>query len=396
MILPGASSRGGETWTRRMAKCWAATLALLLAAAACQRAAAPARAMDSSGGVRVAGPGVQPKLGFACCDKGIKAMQDLFADPSVLADLASLHAEVAVQIADFSPQRAGIVQQLNRAGIGAVAWLVLAPQDGFYMNADNAAAAAARVTAFEQWTQENHLRWDAVGLDIEPDFGQLSALSKHRLRLYGTLLRRSLNMKRMTRAEQAYSSLIRELQAQGFRVQTYQMPYLPAERRVGTTLIDRMLGTVDVRGNDEYLMIYSSYARQGGAGMIWALGRGAQGISIGVTDGDSTPGIGNGPLDWNEFSRDLIVASHFTQQIGVYNLEGCVRQGFLRRLLTMNWGQSVVIPPASIGRAERLGLIVRSVLWMVSRLPWLAAAVLLLLAGLIVWRRSRMKPTRTP
>jgi hypothetical protein len=394
MIFSAVSSHGLKSCPAPLEKYRTAILSVLLAALACPFTATAQSVSDSSGGIPIAGPGVQPQLGFACCDKGIEAMQELFADPHVVAELAGLHAEVAVQIADFSPERAAIVEKLNQAGISVVAWLVLAPQDGFYLDADDAGAAAARVAAFEKWTQENHLHWEAVGLDIEPDFNQLAALRNHRLRLLEMLLLRSLNTKRMTQATQAYSSLIRQLQGQGFRVQTYQMPYLPAERDVGTTLIDRMLGTVDVRGNDEYLMLYSSYARQVGAAIIWSLGRGAQGISIGVTDG-GTPGTGTGALDWNEFSRDLIVASHFTKQIGVYNLEGCVHQGFLPRIETMDWNQSVVISAASIARARRLGLLMRTVLWIASRLPWLLAAALLLITWWIVRRRVRKKRALT-
>ena len=78
--------------------------------------------------------------------------------------------------------------------------------------------------------------------------------------------------------------------------------------------------------------------------MIWSLGRGAQGIAVGSTDGETPPGGGSGPLDWDEFSRDLIVASPYSRQLGVYDLEGCVRQGFLPRLKTMDWNKSVVIP----------------------------------------------------
>lgn len=63
--------------------------------------------------------------------------------------------------------------------------------------------------------------------------------------------------------------------------------------------------------------------------MISSLGANARAIAIGSVDGDTSPGTSNGPLDWNEFFRDLIVASHFTTQIGAYDLEGCVHKGFL-------------------------------------------------------------------
>jgi hypothetical protein len=127
--------------------------------------------------------------------------------------------------------------------------------------------------------------------------------------------------------------------------------------------------------------------------MIWSLGPHAWGIGIGSTDGNSDAGTGSGPLDWNEFSRDLIVASHFTRQIGVYDLEGCVRQGFLPRLLAMDWGQSVVIPRESAQRAARVGFVARSILWIVSNLIYLVSAAFLLIGWLLWRRRARRKST---
>ena len=46
------------------------------------------------------------------------------------------------------------------------------------------------------------------------------------------------------------------------------MPYIPAERSAHSSILDRLLGTVDVRGNREYLVLYTNVARLVGAGMI--------------------------------------------------------------------------------------------------------------------------------
>ena len=317
-------------------------------------------------------------------------MQSLFANGDVIADLLVLHAEVAIPILDFTLERAQVVHRLNLYGIPVIAWVMLSKKEGFYLNADNAPSAAARVTEFEQWTTENNLHWAAVGLDIEPNFAELQVFAHHRWSLIAMLLGRALNEARITRARQEYSTLIHQLQSRGYPVQTYLMPYVPAERSVHSSLLDRLLGTVDVRGNEEYLMLYTSYARQVGTGMIWSLGRNAEGIAIGSTDGGAAPGSVTGPLDWEEFSRDLIVASHFTRKIGVSDLEGCARQGFLPRLKDMDWSESVTIPTESIARAERFGKLFRIVLWLGSNLLYLAFAFLLLL---IVWR-IRRKRTR--
>ncbi|MGA2219391.1 MAG: hypothetical protein ABSG51_14970, partial [Terracidiphilus sp.] len=299
----------------------------------------------------------------------------------------------AMPTTDFSPQRADVVQLLNRQGIPVVGWIVLPQEQGYYLTADDAPQAAARVADFEAWTTIYGLRWTAVGLDIEPNFAELARLQSRKWRLIKTLLDRSVNFHRISRARKAYSILIDRIRSHGYPVQIYRMPYVPAERSVHSTLPDRLLGTVDVRGDQDYLMLYTSYARPVGAGMIWSLGPRAWGIGIGSTDGNADPGTGSGPLDWNEFSRDLIVASHFTRQIGVYDLEGCVHQGFLPRLLAMDWSQSVVIPKESARRAARFGFIARSILWIVSNLIYLVSASFLLIGWLLWFRRARRRST---
>ena len=347
----------------------------------------------NSDGIRVQGPGVPPQLEFACCEHGIEEMQSLFAQPSLLGLLKSLHATVAIPIADFSSQRADAVRLLNQQGIPVVAWILLPKEQGYYLTADNAPQAAARIADVERWTASYGLRWAAVGLDIEPDFAGLMQLRTHSWRLVSTLLARSANIGRMRRARKAYALLIDQIRARGYPVQIYQMPYIPAERSVHTTLPDRLLGTVDVSADQNYLMLYTSYARPAGAGIIWSLGSHASGIAIGITDGDGNAGTGSGPLDWSEFSRDLIVASHFTRQIGVYDLEGCVRQGFLPRLVAMDWDQSVVIPEQSAQRAARIGLISRSILWIASNLIYLIFIAFLFVSWLIWRRRVRREST---
>ncbi len=342
-------------------------------------------AAQSSAGIRVQGPGVAPHIEFACCEHGVEEMQALFAQPGVIDLVKRLHASIAIPTSDFSPQRAEVVRSLNRQGVPVVGWILLSKEQGRYMTADNASQAALRVDAFERWSREYGLQWAAVGLDIEPNFGELTQLRNHRWRLIGTLLGRSLSGGRIAKARDEYARLVDEIRSRGYAVQTYQMPYVPAERSVHSSLLDRMLGTADVTGDQNYLMLYTSFARPIGAGMIWSLGPHAQAIAIGSTDGDAAPGTAGGPLDWNEFSRDLIVASHFTNQIGVYDLEGCVRRGFLPRLAAMNWSQSVTIPEEAVRRAKLVGLLARSALWVGSNLVFFIAAGLLILG----WRLRR-------
>lgn len=339
----------------------------------------------------------RPELVFAC-DQPTDQLDGLFT-PAVVADLAALHAGVALSTEDFSPARAATVRRLERAGIPLTAWLVLPRDQGYYVNAGNAAQTAERFAAFDRWSRVHDLHWAAVGLDIEPSLTEFAALQEHRMRLVALLLRRAVDGARVVRAHAAYAALIRRMQAAGYRVQTYQLPFIADERRAHTTLLERVLGLVDVRGDEEVLMLYSSFNHQTGAGMLWAYGPAAQAIAVGSTarSGDAATDARVPPLDWEEFSRDLIVAAHFSRTVGMYSLEGCVQQGFLRRLRTLDWEAPVVLPAESIARANQFRARVQRVLWIGSHLPWLLGGgflVLVIAAVMFVVRRRRASTRR--
>jgi hypothetical protein len=95
-----------------------------------------------------------------------------------------------------------------------------------------------------------------------------------------------------------------------------------------------------------------------------------------------------------EFSRDLMVANHFSHLIGGYNLEGSVQQGFLARLKNVNWNESVTISAESVRRATQLRARVQRVLWMLSNLPYFLIAILIALLWTIVgWNKRRLRRT---
>jgi hypothetical protein len=355
----------------------ATVLALLLAA------------MGSAASVQVRGSGQPPQLAFAC-ELSVEPLRSLFSDPAVVADLQSLKAGVSLALVDLSPQRAEVVRRLNAAGIPVTAWLALPADQGYYFNAGNAPQAAARFAKFEKWTAAFGLRWAAVGLDIEPGVQEFAALQQgHRWKFAATLVRRYFDTGSVTRARQAYAELIRQIQARGYPVQTYQLLFMADERRVHTTLLERLFGLVDVRSDDEVLMLYSSFKHESGGALIWKYGPDAQTIVVGVTAGDPQPDPKFRPLNWEELSRDLVIASHFTREVGVYSLEGCVRQGFLGRLVKFDWSQTVSISADSMARVARFRLIVQAVLWTVSRLPYLIAALVAVIWFL--WRRRRRR-----
>ena len=60
-------------------------------------------------------------------------------------------------------------------------------------------------------------------------------------------------------------------------------------------------------------MLYSSFMRALGPGLIWAYGPEAAAIGVGTTGGGpDIPGSPQMPsLSWEEFARDLCLARHF-------------------------------------------------------------------------------------
>ena len=364
---------------------------LLTAIASLSIIAAPEPRNHSPGDIEVSGgkEAGPPDLVFAC-DGPTGELESLFSQPGVISNLKDLKAGIALALPDLSADRARLVQQLNQAGIPVTAWLALPGDEGYYLNAGNAPEAAARFVAFKKWTAAHGLQWAALGLDIEPsiqEFGSVRQGDKWHLAL--TLIGRYFDLGRVYRARDAYSALIRQIQADGYRVETYQFPFIVDERRVRSTLLERLAGIVDVRGDLEVLMIYTSFNHKLDSALIDVYGPDAQGVAVGLTSGSGSA-TRFGPLNWEEFSRDLMVANHFSRVIGVYNLQGCVRQGFLPRLKAVNWNQAVKIPAETIHKATQLRARVQTALWIGSYLPCFIAAILIALTWIIVrWKRRQ-------
>jgi hypothetical protein len=345
--------------------------------------------------IRVAGGkgGEPPHLVFAS-DQSTGDLEAMLSEPGVVRDLLDLKAGIALG-PDFTVDQANLVRQLNRDGIPVTAGLTLPTEQGYYLNSSNGRQAQVRFEDFEKWTTANGLRWADIVLDIEPniqDFATLRQGSKWHLFL--TLLGRYPDVRRVREAKYTYTALIQEIRSHGYQVETCQFPFIADERAVRSSVLERLTGIVDVRGDLEVLMVYTSFHQSLDSALIWVYGPDAPAIAVGSTTGPtSDPHFAR--LNWEEFSRDLMVANHFSHVIGVYNLEGAVRQGFLARLKNVHWNESVTISAESVRRATQLRARVQRVLWIVSNLPYFLAVTLVAFAWAIVWwkkRRLRRNP----
>ncbi len=325
-----------------------------------------------------------PRLTFAC-ELDPARLTALFADGTVAAELRAIEARVALMLSDFSDARAMVVRQLNAAGVPVVAIPLMPYEDGYYFTTGNAPRAAERYEQWQGWAAEHRLAWEGVGLDIEPEARIYELLVAKPRALLPMLLPRLRDTGRIRRARAAYAALVEQIRADGYHVGNYQFPIIIEERRAGSTLLQRLLGLVDVATDREVWMLYSSVMRGIGPALLWSYGPEAQAIGVGSTGGGpDIPGHPQVPaLGWEELAEDLRLARRSCDDLLIHSLEGCVQRGFLPRLRTFDWHQEATRPAnawlaASLRRTlllafwasahplETLGLASASI-WILSR-----------------------------
>jgi hypothetical protein len=339
---------------------------------------------------------VAPRLNFAC-ELAADDLTALFADGMVVEQLVALGASVTLGLLDLSAERAAVVRRLNAAGIPLTAWLLLPLDEGYWFNANNAPLAAARYDAFHAWSAEHGLVWAGVGIDVEPDTREIQHLlggpRGPRWPLALTLLRRIVDDRARARAATQYARLVARARADGYPVHSYELPFLEDERAVGGSLLYRILGLVDVGADRAIPMLYTSFMGSRGVGFLWSYGRGKEAIIVGSTGGGVKLGglDQERPLDWEEFARDLRLASRLAGDVGVFSLEGCVRRGFLDRLCDFDWDAPLTLPTDAAATIDRWRAIARCVLWITAR-PYL----LLALVGLLLTLRGRVRTLKGP
>jgi len=332
-----------------------------------------------------------PRLIFFC-ELDTPQLRELFQTNEVLDALQKLGAGVALAIRDFSDERAQVVCRMNEAGIPVTAWLLLPEEQGYWFNLDNAPLAVQRYADFKAWSEKKGLKWQRIGLDIEPDFRLITALKEGVFLFFKVLF---LTLKRRKKlfstARKMYEQLIEQIHADGYEVEAYQLPPVLEERRTRSSVLQRWLGILDLAVDREILMLYSSFSRPWGDAMLLSYGKDAQYVAIGSTGGGvDLEGVADTrPLDWQEFSRDLLIAGLLKPEVAVFSLEGCVHQGFLERLEKFDWQQSIQVERKKYVIVQQVRQLLAAKLWLLER-PWLPAVIFLLLILLQVRRRRKL------
>jgi hypothetical protein len=322
----------------------------------------------------------RPRLTFFC-ELPPDDLKALFADENLVTDLVDLEAGVSLGILDLGRERAEVVRRLNEAGIPVTAWQLLPKEQGYWFNAGNAAEAARRYGEFKTWAGEHDLRFVALGLDLETDIRNAEALTLGGWSALSNLLSRSFHFERARRAHYDYALLVAQMHGDGYSVESYVFPPILDERRVGSNLLRRLGGLVDVTTDREVPMLYSSFFRPRGAGLLWSYASEAHAVAVGSTGGGVAVAGADQvqPLDWNELSRDLRLAHRWVGDVYVFSLEGCARQGFLGRLKKFDWDRPFTPPVSAAAQIGQLRCALRTALWISAHpLTTVLAAVVVL------------------
>ena len=166
------------------------------------------------------------------------------------------------------------------AGIPMTAWIVLPKAHGYYVNVGNAAQTAARFSEFDKWTTDNGLRWEAVGLDIEPTFQEFGSLTGDVRRLAIMVIRRSFDWERVRRARGDYQALVRQHAGPRLSlckpINSRSSPTTEGGLDASATHL-RSRGRPRQRGSADALQ---SLSEPFGAGLIWAYRPDAQIVAV--------------------------------------------------------------------------------------------------------------------
>lgn len=325
--------------------------------------------------------GEKPELSFYCELKENEFVE-LFADSSLIKDLTEMKVSLRIGLHDFSTGRADVIRRLNKAGIPMYAWLLLPEEDGYWFNMFNGDKAIQRYHDFKEWTTGNNLKWQGIGLDIEPDMNDGKMAVKHPWRFAWKAYKRLYDNKSLKNAKETYHKLITEMKADGYMVESYIIPYLFEERAKKTTSLQKLMGIVDIETDREIPMLYTSLLDN--PGIIPLYHKGNSPVALGSTGGGvNIEGIELASLTWDKLERDLLVASRLTNEIVIFCLETTVQKDFLSKIKSIDYNKPVPDISVNLEKSEKINSYLKFLLGVLDHPLLLTIVILLLISGII-------------
>jgi len=315
------------------------------------------------------------------CDIPAAELADFF-DEALIAHMGVHRLRICLTMRDFSPLRAELVRRLNRARIVVVAWIVRDEHDSardYRMH--DAALLGERYREFLQWSTQHGLGWDAIGIDIEPDIRDAVRFGDQPTVDVNTLVRRIADRWHIDAATSDYATVVTQMRADGFAVESYEIPFVRDDRVSGSTIARRLLGLPDLAADRTVIQLYSSNVRPYGPGLIATYAPEASSVLIGSIAADGH----NRPLSENELLRDLgHVAACGVTHIYIADMQAVYAVPGLADLIVAQAWRTQTLPPTDEvhHQVSRMRAGVRALLWAGARpavlLPLLIPVLLLI------------------
>jgi hypothetical protein len=325
-----------------------------------------------------------PRISFFNEMKSPQLVQ-FFSDTTIIPDLQKLNAGIRMGILDLTPERASVIQRLNRAGIPVVAWLLLPEEEGYWFFSGNGDLAMKRYRDTRKWAVENGLVFKGIGIDLELDMNDVRLMKSHPWNMARKMFARLYSKSSLEEGRRKYAELLATIKADSFMVESYYIPFIRDETASNRTALQQMTGILDITTEREIPMLYSSFMGNPD-GLLQVFGKDAHArlVAIGSTGGGVDPTLPS--LNYDQLVHDLSEASAFADEVHIFSLEGCVEKGFLSRLT----GQSLVPPPVTVtSQVEKVTRLKKNILTISAVLshPTLFLAgvllIILLFAGLL-------------
>jgi len=305
-----------------------------------------------------------------------------FFDEALLAHMGVHRVRLCLTMRDFSPLRAELVRRLNRARIAVVAWIVRDEHDSardYRMH--DAVLVGERYREFFQWSTQHGLGWDAIGIDVEPDIRDAVRFGDQPTVDVNTLVRRIADRWHIDAATADYATVVTQMRADGFAVESYEIPFVRDDRVSGSTIARRLLGLPDLAADRTVIQLYSSNVRPYGPGLIATYAPEASSVLIGSIAADGH----NRPLSENELLRDLgHVAACGVTHIYIADMQAVYAVPGLADLIVAQAWRTQTLPPTDEihHQVSRMRAGVRALLWAGARpavlLPLLIPVLLLI------------------
>ena len=329
----------------------------------------------------------KPKFSFFC-ELPAKQFNELFSDSALIQQLVRMQVSVRIGLHDFSPERTVTIQKLNQAGIPIVAWLLLPEEDGYWFNMHNGEKALKRYADFKSWTAENQLKWEGIGIDIEPDMNDAKLAIKHPWKFAWKAYKRLYDNHSLKEGKAIYQMLISTMKADGYRVESYLIPFIYDEREKNTTSIQKLLGIVDLKTDLEIPMLYTSAMNN--PAIIPSYQRDRMPLALGSTGGGVVvEGIELKAITWDDLERDILIASQYTDEIHIFCLETSVQKSFLTKIESIDFDQKVPEIKSELEKQKKINSAIRFFIVVFDH-PFLLTIVILAIVITVIWGLYRL------